>query len=174
MIQAMISGDDDEAGMTQSTAGPAPTSGVEPTGPRRALIAIYGTFALAATARAGVQLATRFHEAPLAYVLSLLSGLIYIGATVGLTTRRGFGRPLAWASCGAELVGVLTIGTLSLADKAAFPDDTVWSDYGSGYVYIPVVLPILGLAWLYFTRHMRHPAHVEKAGGRAENAARKS
>jgi hypothetical protein len=138
------------------------------------LIAIYGTFALAATARAGVQLATRFHEAPLAYVLSLLSGLIYIGATVGLTTRRGFGRPLAWASCGAELVGVLTIGTLSLADKAAFPDDTVWSDYGSGYVYIPVVLPILGLAWLYFTRHMRHPAHVEKAGGRAENAARKS
>lgn len=125
---------------------------VEPTGPRRALIALYATFALAATARAGVQIATRFHEAPLAYVLSLLSGLIYISATVGLTSRRRWARPLAWASCGTELVGVLVIGTLSLADAAAFPDDTVWSGFGSGYVYIPVILPILGLAWLWHTR----------------------
>lgn len=124
----------------------------EPAGPRRALIAVYAIFALAATSRAAVQIATKFHEAPLAYVLSLVSGLIYIGATIGLTTRRPFGRPLAWASCGAELVGVLVVGTLSLADKAAFPDDTVWSRFGSGYVYIPVVLPLLGLTWLYATR----------------------
>lgn len=144
--------------MTQSTAGQTPAQAVEPTGPRRALIALYGTFALAATARAGVQITTRFHEAPLAYVLSLLSGLIYIGATVGLTSRRRFGRPLAWVSCTAELVGVLTIGTLTLADATAFPDDTVWSDFGSGYVYIPIVLPLLGLAWLWFTRHMQHPS----------------
>lgn len=125
---------------------------VEPTGPRRALIALYATFALAATARAGVQIATRFHEAPLAYVLSLLSGLIYISATVGLSSRRGWARPLAWISCGTELAGVLVIGSLSLADAAAFPDDTVWSGFGSGYVYIPVVLPLLGLAWLWHTR----------------------
>ena len=118
--------------MTRSATGPSPARQVEPTGPRRALIAVYGTFALAATARAGVQIATRFHEAPLAYVLSLLSGLIYIGATVGLTTRRRFGRPLAWAACGAGLVGVLTIGTTSLADAAALPADTVWSDCGQG------------------------------------------
>lgn len=140
--------------MTTSSASPA----LEPTGPRRALIAIYATFALAATARAGVQLATKFHEAPLAYFLSLMSGLIYIGATVGLTSRHRFGRPLAWASCGAEFVGVLTVGIFTVSDSSAFPDDTVWSDFGSGYVYIPVVLPLLGLAWLYFTRHLAHPA----------------
>jgi hypothetical protein len=148
--------------MTESTT--EPERALEPTGPRRALIAIYATFALAATARAVVQIATKFHEAPLAYFLSLLSGLIYIGATVGLTSRHSFGRPLAWLSCGAELVGVLTIGTLSLADKAAFPDDTVWSDYGAGYVYIPVVLPLLGLAWLYFTRHLAHPGPGSRKG----------
>lgn len=136
---------------------PAADTLTEPTGPRRALIALYATFALAATARAGVQIATRFHEAPLAYVLSLLSGLIYISATVGLTARRPWARPLAWVSCATELVGVLVIGTLSLADAAAFPDDTVWSRFGSGYVYIPVVLPILGLAWLWHTRRF-HPA----------------
>lgn len=132
------------------------TAATEPTGPRRALITLYGIFALAATARAVVQLATKYHEAPLAYLLSLLSGLVYIGATVGLTTRRRWSRGLAWISCGTELVGVLVIGTLSLADSAAFPDDTVWSDYGSGYGYIPVVLPLLGLGWLWHTRHMTH------------------
>lgn len=142
--------------MTTST--PQPERALEPTGPRRALIAIYATFALAATARAAVQIATKFHEAPLAYVLSLLSGLIYIGATVGLTSRRRFGRPLAWASCGAELVGVLAVGIFTVSDTSAFPDDTVWSDFGSGYVYIPVVLPLLGLSWLYFTRNLGHPA----------------
>lgn len=127
----------------------------ESTGPRRALVAIYATFALAATARAGVQLATRFHEAPLAYVLSLVSGLIYIGATVGLTTRQRWSRGLAWIACGIELVGVLTVGVLSMADAAAFPDDTVWSHFGSGYVYIPVILPLLGLGWLWHTRRDR-------------------
>jgi hypothetical protein len=47
-----------------------------------------------------------------------------------------------------ELVGVLTVGTLSILDPQAFPDATVWSGYGSGYVFIPVVLPVLGLWWL--------------------------
>ena len=139
-------------GTGRADGAPISSGDAEPVGPRRALIAIYATFALAATARAAVQIATRFDEAPLAYTLSLVSGLIYIGATVGLTTRRRFGRPLAWASCAAELVGVLVVGTLSLADGAAFPDDTVWSRFGSGYVYIPVLLPLLGLAWLFATR----------------------
>lgn len=128
----------------------------EPTGPKRALVALYATFALAATARAGVQIATRFDEAPLAYLLSLLSGLIYIGATVGLATQRRWSRPVAWGSCAAELVGVVVVGILSLADAAAFPDDTVWSNFGSGYVYIPVVLPIIGLAWLRYTSQFHH------------------
>ena len=143
-----------------ASADPAAAEAVEPSGPRRALISIYGIFALAATARAVVQLATKFHEAPLAYLLSLLSGLIYIGATVGLTTRRPWSRGMAWISCGTEFVGVLVIGTLSLADSAAFPDDTVWSGYGSGYGYIPVVLPLLGLGWLWHTRRMVHPARA--------------
>jgi hypothetical protein len=49
---------------------------------------------------------------------------------------------------GIELAGVLVIGTVSLLDPAAFPDDTVWSGYGSGYLYIPLVLPLVGLYWL--------------------------
>lgn len=143
--------------MADPNAGPAggESPGPEPdaaVGPRRLLIALYATFALAATARAGVQMATKLHEAPLAYALSLVSGIIYISATVGLTTRRRWSRALAWCSCGIELIGVVVIGILSIADRQAFPDDTVWSRFGSGYVYIPVVLPLLGLGWLWYTR----------------------
>lgn len=110
---------------------------------------MYAIFALAATSRAAVQLGTQFHTAPLAYALSLFSGVVYIAATVGFFTHRPWSRPMTWVACSVELVGVLVIGTASLIDKSAFPHDTVWSRYGSGYGFIPVVLPILGLWWLY-------------------------
>ena len=127
-----------------------------PTGPRRVLISLYAIFALAATARAVVQLTTQYSQAPLAYALSLFSGIVYIGATVGLVTNRSWSRPLAWAACGTELVGVIAIGIASIVDAAAFPHDTVWSKFGSGYGFIPLVLPLLGLSWLYQTRPERH------------------
>ena len=50
------------------------------TGAGRALVAVYGVFALAATARSLVQLATKASEAPLAYSLSAVAGLVYIAA----------------------------------------------------------------------------------------------
>ncbi|MGI5155577.1 hypothetical protein [Microbispora sp. CA-102843] len=114
-------------------------------GPGRVLVAVYGIFALAATSRAAVQIATRFAEAPLAYVLSAFAGVVYIVLTVALA--RG-ARRVAVAACLVELVGVLVVGTLSLADSAAFPQATVWSGYGSGYGFVPLVLPVIGLLWL--------------------------
>jgi hypothetical protein len=109
------------------------------------LVAVYALFALAAGSRAGVQLATKFGEAPLAYSLSAFAAVVYIVLTVALA--RG-ARRLALAACAIELTGVLVVGTLSLLDPAAFPDETVWSGYGSGYVFVPLILPILGLFWL--------------------------
>jgi hypothetical protein len=118
-------------------------------GPGRVLIAVYAIFALSATARAAVQIATKFSEAPLAYLLSALAGVVYIVATVALA--RGV-RPLAWGAVGFELLGVLTVGTLTLLVANDFPDDTVWSVYGRGYGFVPLVLPLVGLLWLRHTR----------------------
>lgn len=122
--------------------GTAPSIG---SGPGRALIAVYGLFSLAAGARAAVQIAGRFAEAPLAYSLSAFAALVYILLTVALW--RG-ARRLALTALGIELAGVLVIGTASLLDPAAFPDETVWSAYGRGYLFIPLVLPLVGLYWL--------------------------
>ncbi|MBO0851979.1 MAG: hypothetical protein J2P20_21140, partial [Pseudonocardia sp.] len=111
------------------------------TGPGRVLIAVYAVFALSATARAGVQLATRFSEAPLAYLLSAFSGVVYILATVGLSRSGAGARRLAWTAVLVELTGVLVIGSLSVFDPVAFPRATVWSGYGAGYGWVPLVLP---------------------------------
>jgi cytochrome bd-type quinol oxidase subunit 2 len=117
-------------------------------GPGRVLIAVYGLFALAAGARAGVQIATRFHEAPVAYLLSAFAAVVYIVATVTLARSGRTSHRIAVVSCSIELVGVVTVGTYSLLDRASFPDATVWSSYGSGYGFVPLVLPVLGLLWL--------------------------
>jgi hypothetical protein len=120
----------------------------------RVLTFIYGIFALSATARATFQIATKFDEARLAYLLSLLSGLIYILATIGLAMGQR-GRKLALVCVSIELVGVIAVGFASVADPQAFPHATVWSHFGQGYGYIPLVLPFLGLAYLLFAAPRR-------------------
>ena len=118
------------------------------TGPGRLLVAVYALFALSACARAAVQIATKFSHAPVAYALSAFAGAVYILATVTLTIGSPAARRIALLSCSVELAGVLAVGTWSLADRASFPDATVWSGYGSGYGFVPLVLPVLGLLWL--------------------------
>lgn len=125
-----------------------PSPGRTSTGPGRALVAVYAVFAVAATARSVYQLLVKADEAPVAYALSAVAGLVYVVATVALATDR---HRLAVAAVGFELVGVLGVGVLSLVDGALFPDQTVWSDFGAGYGYIPLVLPFVGLWWLYRT-----------------------
>ena len=118
-------------------------------GPGRLLVAVYAVFALAASSRAALQLLTRFDEAPVAYVLSAVAAAVYVVAAGAL--GRGMRRLALWA-VGFELVGVLVVGTLSLVLRDAFPDETVWSLYGVGYGFVPLVLPVLGLLRLRATR----------------------
>ncbi len=128
--------------------GPRVDTGTASRGLGRVLVALYATLALAASARAGVQLATRFDEAPLAYLLSAFAAAVYVVATVALVVGGRTGLRTATVALLVELAGVLVVGTLSLADRAAFPDETVWSAYGRGYLFLPLVLPVLGLLWL--------------------------
>jgi hypothetical protein len=118
------------------------------TGFGRLLAVVYGFFALAAGARAGWQIATRFDEAPTAYTLSALAAAIYLVAAVGLARPGQAARGVALVCCLIELAGVLLVGTVSLLVPEAFPRATVWSTYGIGYGFVPLVLPVLGLLWL--------------------------
>lgn len=124
-------------------------------GAGRALVAVYGLLALAATARSTVQVVRELDRAPLAYGLSALAAAVYLVATLALA---GGARGLAWAAVGLEAVGVVAVGTLSLAAPTLFPEPTVWSGFGIGYGFVPLVLPALGLVWLARTRRTDRPA----------------
>ncbi|MFW5471077.1 hypothetical protein ACOCJ4_13650 [Knoellia sp. CPCC 206435] len=117
-------------------------------GPGRILVAVYGVLALAATGRSILQIVEYFSRAPLAYLLSALAALIYVVATVGMARGDRASTRVALLACTVELVGVLVVGTLSYAVPDAFPDKTVWSHFGSGYGFVPLVLPVLGIWWL--------------------------
>lgn len=111
----------------------------------RVLVFVYGVFALAATGRSSLQLATEASKAPLPYTLSAFAAVVYLVATFALATGR---RVLALVAVTIELVGVLSVGVTSAVLPQDYPDATVWSDFGAGYGYVPLVLPLVGLWWL--------------------------
>lgn len=118
----------------------------------RILVAVYAILAIAATARGSFQLLDHGSEAPVAYALSLIAGIVYIIATLALAIGGPTWRTVAWVTVGFEAVGVLFVGISSLVAQGWFPDKTVWSNFGQGYGYIPLVLPLVGLYWLWRTR----------------------
>jgi hypothetical protein len=121
----------------------------------RVLIIVYGVLALAATGRSVYQLIADFDAAPLAYSLSALAAVIYVVATLALVLPGDGWFRVAVVTIGFELLGVLVVGTLSIIDPVLFPAKTVWSVYGRGYAFVPLVLPVLGLIWLYRNRPSR-------------------
>lgn len=126
------------------------------TGIGRVLVIVYAIMALAATGRSFVQIAQRFDEAPLAYTLSAASAVVYVVATLALVFAGSRAWYLtAWVAICFELAGVLIIGTLSLLIPELFAHPTVWSWFGAGYLFVPLVLPFFGIWWLAVHRPAR-------------------
>lgn len=121
-------------------------------GPGILLVWLYGVMVVGAVSRSAVQIATEFDKAPLAYSLSAMAGLVYGFITYSLVRGGETARKAALVCCAAELAGVLIVGTWTLVEPSAFPDATVWSDYGMGYLFIPVLLPVTALFWLRRSR----------------------
>ncbi|MFE8992668.1 hypothetical protein ACFYMI_33495 [Streptomyces collinus] len=121
-------------------------------GPGTLLVWLYGVMVVGAVSRSAYQIATEFDRAPLAYSLSAVAGVVYGFITYTLVRGGETARKIALACCVAELVGVLTVGTWTLVEPSAFPDATVWSDFGMGYLFIPVILPVSAIYWLRASR----------------------
>jgi hypothetical protein len=130
---------------TEPAAGPARATG---SGLGRLLVAVYAVFALSATGRSTVQLLTKAEEAPVPYALSALAAVVYVAATVGLARPGERATRVAWVACVIEAVGVVSVGLVSVLRPEWFADATVWSEFGRGYAYLPLVLPFVGLWWL--------------------------
>ncbi|KAA6216722.1 hypothetical protein [Streptomyces filamentosus] len=121
-------------------------------GPGMLLVWLYGVMSVGAVSRSVYQVSTEFDRAPLAYALSAVAAVVYVFITYTLVRGGEAARRAALVCCAAELAGVLIVGTWTLVEPSAFPDATVWSDFGYGYVFIPVLLPLTGIWWLRRSR----------------------
>ena len=156
-------------GRLQSRFGPR--EGSRRTDPKssglgRVIIVVYGIFSLSAGVRSLYQILTQFDVAPLAYLLSLFSAAVYVLAAIALAKTGPRWHRLATGAVLVELIGVLGIGAWTFAAPQLFADETVWSHFGQGYGYIPLLLPIVGLIWLRRTRPLTDRS-TETAGDRA-------
>ena len=132
-------------------------------GAGRTLIVFYFIMTIAALARSVFEIVAHFDVAPLAYLLSLFSGVVYLIATIALITPGRTPFRIAQVAITIELIGVLVVGTLSVVNLSLFPfagdRSTVWAYYGLEYLLIPLALPILGLLFLRSQR----PVFVQEA-----------
>ena len=125
----------------------------------RILVALYALFALAATGRSVLQITQTWPHPALPYLLSAVAAVVYIVATVALARGGERNARIAAYTISFELLGVVAVGIWSYADSGAFVaqgqagDTTVWSRFGQGYGYVPLLLPLLGLWWLRHTRN---------------------
>ncbi|HCN40010.1 hypothetical protein [Rothia sp. (in: high G+C Gram-positive bacteria)] len=118
----------------------------------RLLVVVYAVFTLSAGARSLYQVIRKFDEAPLSITLSAISALIYLVATIALAKKGEGAWKVSLGAVGIEMVGVILVGIFSYIQPQHFELASVWSHFGSGYGYIPLVLPMVGLWWLFNTR----------------------
>jgi hypothetical protein len=114
----------------------------------RILVFAYGVLALSASGRAVVQIATKFDKAPGPYTLSAVAAIVYIAATWALGTSRN---RTAVAVVTVEFFGVLAVGATH-PRSVPLDKQTVWTDFGSGYGYVPLLLPFVVVGWLWWNR----------------------
>ena len=126
--------------------------------PRLALLVTYAILFLAAAGRSSAQLATKASEAPLPYALSAVAAVTYGVIAFALWRGTQTWRTVALVGTAVELIGVLAVGTWGVAEPDIWPDETVWSGYGSGYGWIPLIVPPLALWALLKARRSTLPA----------------
>lgn len=124
-------------------------------GPGLLLVWLYGVMSVGAVSRSVYQILTDYGSAPLAHTLSAVAAVVYAFITYTLVRGGETARRAALVCCAAELAGVLIVGTWTVVEPSAFPDSTVWSEYGMGYLFIPVLLPVTGMLWLRRSRQSR-------------------
>lgn len=122
---------------------------------RISLIAVYAVLCLAATGRSVYQISTKFSEAPLPYAISAVSAVLY--GVIALALWRGWRRTAVIGSA-VELAGVLLVGTLGYVESSWWPDETVWTGFGSAYGWVPLVLPLVALVALLRARRVEADA----------------
>lgn len=79
--------------------------------------------------------------------LTAVACTCYLLATIGFFVRRRWAWKLSVSVLTFETIMTFTIGSLSIINPELI-GSTVWRNFGQDYGFVPLVQPLLGLAWL--------------------------
>jgi hypothetical protein len=127
----------------QSTDAPATTPGRA----SDVLMFFYGLWSFSALGRSSYEYFFKQTDNLVPAHLSTFVGALYILIIVGLRRRSPRWWWITLLLLIVELAGVLIVGTIDVVWRP-FPYATVWSNYGIGYFFMPLLLPFAGLAWM--------------------------
>jgi hypothetical protein len=107
------------------------------------LTALYAFWALAVCSRVGWQYVTRIGNHVPTH-LSAITGILYI--MIAYWAWQGRSKSLQWGLV-IELIGVVVVGTYERFFPFGYA--TAWSQYGAGYLYMPLLLPLVGIVIIW-------------------------
>lgn len=118
----------------------------------RLVMAIFWIFALVSLSLSLWALA-RAVEVPMgSRLVAVFAGVIYVLVAIGITHNGRRMRIMAWGALIVALVGPLITGLMGIGAPAV-PDSfySAWSAFGADYWFIPLILPVIGLVWMWYS-----------------------
>ena len=82
-------------------------------------------------------------------LVAVLAGVTYLLVALGITHNGKKMRIMAWAALVASLVGPFVMGLFELGIEQVSAVPSAWARFGAYYWYVPLVLPVIGLVWMW-------------------------
>lgn len=88
-------------------------------------------------------------------LVTLFAGMIYVGAALGLTHNGRKMRRLAWVCISMALAGPIVVGLFNLGVTRVYEGWSPWMQFGAEAGYLPLLLPLVGYVWLWWSNPRR-------------------
>lgn len=88
-------------------------------------------------------------------LVTLLAGLVYIGAAVGLTHNGRRMRKIAWGCVAFALAGPIIVGLTGLGVERMSLLWSPWQLFGRDTWFVSLALPMVGFFWLWWSNPRR-------------------
>ena len=85
-------------------------------------------------------------------LIAFLAGFVYLAVALGLTHNGRKMRLVAGGGLIISLVAPIIMGLLELGMPATLPSvPSPWANFGADYYYLPLILSVVGLVWMWLS-----------------------
>ena len=144
---------------SSSGSAPAPGGVVDDRpralGPGRLVMAAFWGIGIWTSSVAVVDLLDHREASWWPHLCALLAGIIYLLAAIALTHNGRRMRILGWACIGTTIMVPILVSISGIG--RAYPNGprTLWAAFGSDFFYLPLLVSVIGAAWMWYSNPRR-------------------